>query len=286
MFSTAKLPRVIITWFLCSLLFSRSLKAELSPIDWQTQLYGGEYYEDIQVGAYGIASKHFLDNLAVTGELLYERYSDGERRYTFSGVGAHFLWEAGEFAKFGLVGSHSHDEYDYDKDFQDPNSEYVSNTLGLEGEINHDPLTLAMQVGGVSSDYYSSDYPYLSMDIYYWGAGNKWYARTAIRNSDKYKEYTLEGYRTFFAKGLPLTAYVGITHNNLSTEQEILTYHTQYDSVYAGCNIEFLTTTSSSWNLWFEGAKEESDSHLSVELIITFGPGVDAPYISAFGFTP
>jgi len=124
------------------------------------------------------------------------------------------------------------------------------------------------------------------MDVYYWGAEYLWYARGATRRSKNFKEYTIEGYRTFFADVLPVNLYAGATTNDLSTKEEIRSYHTSYDSVYTGCYIEFLTTSSSTWNLWVEAAKQDEDTIFSVELNVTFGPGADAPYISAFGFTP
>ena len=255
-------------------------------MDWETQLYGGAYYEDTRIGIYAIGSKSFLDDFTITAELLHERYREGVSDYDFSGVGGHLLWEVTDFARFGLVGSHSNDEYTYDSDFEDPNAEYTSDTLGLEGELNYDPVTLALQAGEISSDYYSNDHGYLSMDVYYWGAEYLWYARGAIRKTKNYDEYTIEGYRTVSANGLPLNLYLGATRNDLTTEEEIRTFHTRYDSFYAGCYIEFLTTDSSTWNLWVEAAKQDEDMVLSVELNITFGPGADVPYISAFGFTP
>jgi hypothetical protein len=123
------------------------------------------------------------------------------------------------------------------------------------------------------------------MDIYYWGAEYQWYARGATRQTKNYKENTIEGYRPFFADVLPVTLYVGATRNDLDTKEGIRTYHTNYDSVYTGGYIDFLTTSSSRWNLWVEAARQDEDTVFSVELNVTFGPGADAPYISAFGFT-
>jgi hypothetical protein len=251
-------------------------------MDWETQLYGGEYYEDQRIGAYGIASKSFLNNFSITGELLYERYSD----YNFSGVGGYLNWEATEFAKVGIVGSHSRSEYSFGSEYEDQNWEDVSKTLGLSTELNHEPATLAAQVGQIFNNSFNNDRYYLAMDIYYWGTDNKWYARGATRKTRNYKEYLIEGYRTFFADTLPVTLYVGANKNDLGSKEELRTYHTSYDSVYTGSYIDFLTTSSSRWNLWVEAARQDNDTVLSVELNIAFGPGVDAPYISAFGFTP
>ena len=273
-------------YFCCCFLVPCVVKAETSFIDWEAQLYGGDYYEDKRIAAYGVASRTLLDRFTIIGELLRERYREGASDYDFSGIGGHLLWEAAQFARFGVVGSHSHEEYTYEPDFDDPNAEYAVNILGLEGELNHDLLTLAVQIGEISSDYYSNDHTYVAADMYFWGAENRWYGRGAVRTTKNYEEYTVEAYRALLAKGLPITFYVGANRNDLTTEEEIRSYHTQYDSLYTGCYIEFATTTLSSWNLWVEAAKQETDMVLSVELNVTFGPGADTPYLSAFGFTP
>jgi len=277
----AKSTQVIIRCFCFSLVFPCIVKAENTFMDWEIQLYGGEYYEDKRTGAYSIASKSFPNDFSITGEILYERYSD----YDFAGIGGRLIWEATSFAKLGLVGSHAHEEYTFGSDFEDPESEVVSDTLALDAELNHDPVTLAVQLGRVFNDTYNNDRYYLSMDLYYWGAEYLWYARGATRQTKNYKEYTIEGYRPFFADVLPVTLYVGATRNDLGTKEEIRTYRTTYDSVYTGGYVDFLTTSSSRWNLWVEAARQDDDTVFSVELNVAFGPGADAPYISAFGFT-
>lgn len=276
--------QAIIGCFCFILAFPCIVKAENTFMEWETQLYGGKYYEDNRIGTYSIASKSLLNDFSMTGEILYERYND-DSDYNFAGVGGHLTWEATTFAKFGVVGSHSHEEYTFGPDFEDQELEVVSNTLGLESELNHEPVTLAAQLGRIFNNTYSNDRYYLSMDIYYWGAEYRWYARGATRQAKNYEEYTIEGYRTFFSNTLPITLYVGATRNDLGTKEEIRTFHTKYDSVYTGGYIDFLTTSSSTWNLWVEAAKQDEDTVFSVELNITFGPGADAPYISAFGFT-
>jgi hypothetical protein len=248
---------------------------------WEAQLYGGEYYKDTRVGAYGVASKSFLTDFSITGETLYERYND----YNFSGVGGHLTWDVTKFAKFGLVGTHSREEFSGDLDFDGHESEDISNTLGLETELNHDPVTLAVQFGRIFNNTYNNDRYYLSSDAYYWGAEYLWYLRGAVRRTKGFKEYTIEGYRTFFSDVLPIGLYAGVTRNDLSTEEELRNYHTTYDSVYAGSYIEFFSTSSSSWNLWTEAARQDGDSFFSIELNVAFGPGADAPHISAFGLT-
>jgi hypothetical protein len=256
--------------------------AEGSSTGWEVQLYGGEYYEDQRIGNNNIVSKTFLDKYSLVAEFLYERYDN----YNFTGIGGHLLLDVTDFARIGLVGSHSHEEYTFDADFEDRESEDVSDTLGLEAEINYAPVTFALQTGRIFNNSYNNDRYYLSSDIFFWGAEYIWYARGAVRKSKNYKEYTIEGYRTFFTGFLPVTLYAGTMINDLGTKEELRTYHTSYDSVYTGGYIEFLTTSSSSWNLWVEAAKQDEDTIFSVELNILFGPGANAPYISAFGFTP
>jgi hypothetical protein len=279
------LSLIVGSYIYCS--FPDEPLAETRSLGWETQLYGGRYYDDQRIGAYGIGSIPLPKDLSIIGEVLHERYRGDNGDYIYSGVGGHLLWEAGESTKVGLTGSYSTDEYDYDKSYQDPKSEYASHTVALEGEFSLDALTLAAQFGNLSSNYYGDDTRYLSSDVYYWGEGYRWYARGAIRASNYYKEYTLEGYQTFLVNEIPLNVYVGATRNDLSTKEEILTSHTRYDSFYTGCYIDLLTTASSNWNLWFDVTKQDPHTVFTLELTITIGSGVDgAPYISAFGFTP
>lgn len=253
-------------------------------LDWETQLYGGEYYEDTRIGAYSVVSKPIVNNLSLIGEILYEQYHD-DSDYNFSGIGGHLMWEATAVAKLGIVGSHSHEEYTFGPDFEDQELEVVSDIVGFASELNHNALTLAAQIGRVFNDSTNNDRYYLSMDLYYWGPEYLWYGRGAARRARNYTEYTIEGYRSFFSHHSPITLYAGVTKNDLGTQEEIRTFHTKYDSFYTGGYIELLSTNSSTCNLWLEVAKQDDDSVISVELNLTFGPGADAPYISAFGFT-
>jgi hypothetical protein len=259
-------------------------EVEAGFFDWQGELYGGRYYDDDRIGAYGIASLSGAGSLTVMGEVLGERYTDGYGDYDFSGLGAHLLWNVAEFARLGAVGSHSKEQYSYDQDFGERESDYVTDTVAVEAEIARGPVALAAQFGQTSSDYYRNDHGYFSIDAYYWGSEYSWYGRGAIRRTKNFEEYTLEAYRTFYLHGLPLTAYTGATRNDLTTKEEVLAYHTTYDAFYAGCYIEFATTASSAWNLWFEVSKQDTDTLFSIEINLTFGPGADAPYISSFGF--
>lgn len=283
---TATSRRPVIAYLCCGLLCPSILKADDNSPGWETQLYGGEYYSDKRLGAYAIASRSLFSEFSITGEALFERYHNGQGDYDFYGVGGHLLWEVTDFARFGVTGSHSHDSYDYSKEFEDPKSEYPTSAVGLEGELDSEPVTVAVQAGKASSDYYSGNHPYFAMDGYYWGDQYKWYARTAVRRSKQYKEYTLEGYRAVVAGTVPLTLYAGAARTRLSSKEELRTSRTRYDTWYTGTYIQVLTTSSSTWTVWAEAAREDNDSVFSLELNITFGPGVDGPYLSAVDFTP
>lgn len=259
-------------------------EAEAGFIDWQGEVYGGEYYEDNRLGAYGVASQSVAESFTAIGEVLGERYTDGYGDYDFSGMGAHLFWTVAEYARLGVVGSYSKEQYSYDPDFEQRKSEYSTDTLGIEAELSHGPVTFAAQFGQTSSDYYRNDHGYLSIDAYYWGNEYAWYGRGAIRRTKNFEEYTLEAYRTFSLYGLPFTAYTGATRNDLTTKEEVLAYHTTYDAFYAGCYIQFVTTASTAWNLWFEVSEQDKDTLFSIEIGLTFGPGADTPYLSAFGF--
>ena len=278
-----KFSQTIIRCSCINLFFTCFVKAENTFLDWETQLYGGQYYEDNRIAAYGIASKSFLDDFSITGEVLYENYRD----YNFSGIGGHLFWDVTNFTRFGLVGSHSHEEFTYDLGIEGQENGDLFNTLGLTAELNLGPVTLAVQRAKIINDDYNNDQYYLSMDIYYWGTEYRWYARGAIRRTQNYDEYSVEGYRTLLSNVLPTTLYIGATRSDLVTIEELQPYRTSYDSVYTGCYIEFLKTSSTRWNLWVEALKLEEETVYSVELNVAFGPGVvDAPYITAFGFSP
>jgi hypothetical protein len=270
----------------CGLLASAGSQADQTPPGWEGQLYGGEYYSDKRLGAYGVASKDLSSRFTVTTELLFERYHNGQGDYDFYGAGAHLLWRATEFARFGLTGSHLHDSYDFDDEFTDPKSEYTTNALGLEGEFTRESLTLAAQAGLADSDYYDDEHPYYAMDAYYWGDQYRWYARGAARHSKGYREVTLEAYRTLWPGDRSLTLYAGATRSDVRTREVFRTSRTQDDTVYTGGFIEFLATRSSRWSLWAEAARSDSDSFYTLELEISFGPGADAPWLSAVDFTP
>jgi hypothetical protein len=274
----------VILLYCCNLFFPCLAQAEDTGLAWGGQLYGGEYYKDNIIGAYGISSTSFGDDLTITGEILGERYHNRDRDYDLSGVGAHLLWKLSEFTKFGVAGSHADERFNYSDNFEGLKSKYLSNTLGLEGEFDHDPVALAAQAGKVANDNNGNYRRYFSINFFYWGAEHLWYVRSAIRKVKNYKEYILEGNRTLFADSFPTNLYVGTTQDDVITNDEILAPHRQYNSFYTGCNFQLIATSSSVWNLWAEAARQASDTILSVELNISFGPGVDAPYISALDY--
>ena len=108
--------------------------------------------------------------------------------------------------------------------------------------------------------------------------------RSAIRRVKDYKEYALEGSRSFFADSVPTDFYAGATQDHVITNAELLPHHGQYNSFYTGCNIQLLARNSSTWSLWAEAARQESETVVSVELNVSFGPGVSAPSISALDY--
>jgi hypothetical protein len=270
----------------CGLLPGTAAQAGATTPGWEGQLYGGEYYSDKRLGAYGIASQDVASRFTLSTEFLFERYHNGQGDYDFYGAGAHLRWTATEFARLGLTASHLHDSYDYDERFTDPQSEYTTNALGLEGEFTREALTLAAQAGMADSDYYDNRQPYYAADAYYWGHQYRWYARGAARHSKGYREITLEAYRTLWAGDRPLTLYAGATRSDVRTREALRTSRTQDDTVYAGGFIEFLNTPSSRWSLWAEAALGDSDQFYTLELNISFGPGADGPWLSAVDFTP
>ena len=82
-----------------------------------------------------------------------------------------------------------------------------------------------------------------------------------------------------------MTLYAGITRNDVRTVGELRTYHTIYESVYTGSYIDLFDLSAARWSLWLEASRQEGETILSAELNVTFGPGGDVPYISAFGFS-
>lgn len=271
--------------FCCNLMIPCLAKADDTAVTWSGQLYGGEYYKDDLIGGYAISSLSFSDDFIITGEILRERYHNNDRDYYLSGVGAHLLWRPSELTKVGVTGSHARERYSYGDFIEGLKYRYRTNTIALEGELDFDPVTLAAQAGKVANDDdYNKQHRYFSINLFYWGAEHLWYVRSAIRRISNYREFTLDANRTFFADSFPTSLYAGGTHDKLISNGEVLAPHGQYNSYYMGCNFQFITTASSAWSLWAEAARQSSETILSIELNISFGPGVDAPSISSLEY--
>lgn len=71
-FRYAKFTQALFRYFCFILVFPCIVKAENTFMDWEVQLYGGEYYEDKRIGSYSIASKSFLNDFSITGEFMSE----------------------------------------------------------------------------------------------------------------------------------------------------------------------------------------------------------------------
>ena len=268
----------------CNAFFPCLVKAEDASVEWGGQLYGGKYYKDNLIGAYGLVSAPFSGNLRISGEVLRERYRNHEYSYNISGVGAHIVWVTSSFTKFGLIGSHSRENYSFGTNIEGIKTNYLSNILGLEGEFGNDSLALAAQAGRVIDDDYSSRHRYFSVYFFYWGDLHLWNVRSGVRMVKNYQEYVLEGGYTFFADSFPTNLYVGTTRDNVFANDQSLSAPGQYNSVYTGCNLEFITTATSSWSLWVEASRQASETILSAELNISFGPSPVAPYNSALDY--
>ena len=281
----AGLGRAVVIFCCCNLYFPYLAMAEDTAMTWSGQLYGGEYYKDDLTGGYGISSIYFSDDFIITGEILRERYHNRDRDYYLSGVGVNLLWQPSEVTMLGVAGSHSRERYSYSDFIEGLKYRYRTNTIALEGELDYDPLTLAAQAGKVANDdEYNIQHRFYSIYLYYWGANHLWYASSSIRRIRNYREYTLEANRTFFADSRPISLYAGATRDKLISNVEIPAPVGQYNSYYMGCNLQFITTSSSAWSLWAEAARQSSETIMSVELIISFGPGVDAPAISTLDY--
>lgn len=277
--------------FFCNAFFPYLVHAEDAYVKWGGQLYGGKYYKDNLLGVYGLASAPApfgedltIYDLTISAEVLDERYQNHGYAYNLSGVGAHISWVVSEYTKFGLVGSHSREKYSFSTNGESIKTNYLSKTLGIEGEFGNDHLTLAIQAGGVHDDNYSNQHRYVSTNFFYWGDLHRWYIRSGVKRVKNYNEYSLEASYSFFSERFPANLYLGTTRDNVFANNDNLSAPGQYNSVYTGCNIEFLTTASTVWSLWGEAARQASETILSVELNISFGPNSKSLYSSAFDY--
>jgi hypothetical protein len=247
--------------------------AETSGLGWHAELYGGRYYDDSRAGAYLALSKDLNEKGTFIGEALLERYPD----YRFGGIGAHYLWPVGAIGDIGFVASQAWETYEF---FPGIGTDYQTQIVGVEWELETSHLAIAAQAGTYLKDYNDEKPEYFSADAYYWGAQYDWYVRGATRWASGSSLNLLEFYRSFFAKGHLVTAYAGVGTDDLS-----LASPGNKDSIYAGAYTEILSNSDSVLTLWFEAAAEDNETLLTIELNLSFGTGARTPYITAFGFS-
>lgn len=262
--------------FVLSLPFcSSELIAETDNLSWSAEVYGGRYYDDMRVGTYVATSSELDHGATIIGEALFESYDNPS--YEFAGIGAHILWPVGAFGEMGLVASQAWETYEFEPDIE---TNYETRTLGAEWELEQGPLVVAAQAGRILKDYADRKRNYFSADIYFWGEQLDWYLRGAVRRVSSESVYFMEGYRFFDMNGHAITAYAGMSTDDLDTPSPGST-----DAVYAGAYAELFSTQDSTLTLWIEAAREENDTLFTIELNLAFGPGARTPYITAFGFS-
>lgn len=252
---------------------SKTLNADKSQ--WQLEAYGGKYYASDRAAVYGAYTQPLLENLSVTLEALYEKVDD----YKFQGIGGHLFWQVTDKTRFGVVGSAAAEFYPFETYLADNlidsgEARYDISTAALELESNPGSFTIAAQAGRVfSQDHGSTDQNYSSIDIYYWGTDDyTWYLRGADRRAGNYALSFAEGYRSWATPSLPTTLYLGIATG-------------EYESVYAGAYLELASSELTSWTLDLGVGHTDDEWQLQLELYFMLGPGADAPYLSAFGFS-
>lgn len=255
--------------------YSSELVAETDNLSWGAEVYGGKYYDDRRVGTYVAASSELDHGATIIGEALFESYDNSD--YQFTGVGAHILWPVGVFGELGLVASQAWETYEFEPDIE---TDYETRTLGVEWELEQGPFAVAAQAGKILKDYADRKRNYLSADIYFWGEQYDWYLRGAIRRISNESLYYIEGYRVFDMKRHAVTAYAGMSADDLDNPSPGGT-----DAVYAGAYAELFSTQRTTLTLWVEAAREENDTLFTIELNLAFGPGARTPYITAFGFS-
>lgn len=252
---------------------SKTLNADKSQ--WQLEAYGGKYYDSERAAVYGAYTQPLHADLSVTLEALYEKVDD----YKFQGIGGHLLWQVTDNTRFGIVGSAAAEFYPFETYLGDTlidsgEVRYDLSTTALEVESNPGSFTIAAQAGRLfSQDHGSTDQSYSSIDIYYWGTDDySWYLRGADRRAVDYALSFAEGYRSWATPSLPTTLYLGIATG-------------EYESVYAGAYLELASSELTSWTLDLGVGHTDGEWQLQLELYFMLGPGADAPYLSAFGFS-
>jgi len=272
MTANRKLPRSLL-----SLLFIASnAQSENGVNDWLSksygELYGGQYYDDDRLGAYFVASNRGETGVTVIAEALYERYPE----YDFAGIGGHFLWPFSESGKAGFIASQAWETFEYAQSGERKNTDYRTNTAGIELEVETERLAFTAQGGKYFSGYDDKYRNYLASDVYFWGPETDWYLRAAVRRVSNDSIYMLEGYRSFHFSGHPITAYLGASTGDLENQEG--------DSIYGGAYLELFSTPNSTFSLWAEITEQDDETLLTLELNIAFGAVERAPYLTAFGF--
>ena len=248
-------------------------RAQTDELGWSGEIYGGEFYDDRRAGAYFAMSQSMAPGPTFIGEMLFERYTD----YDFAGLGAHFLWPIGTFGELGLSLSQAWETYEVDPNLV---SNYQTRMLGAEWEFEQGPFALALQAGKYLKDYSGNEPGYFSADAYFWGEQRDWYLRASTRRIADASLSLIEGYRLFQAYEHAVTAYAGVSRDDLDTITP-----GSADSVYVGAYMDLFSTPKTNLSLWFEAAKQEDDTLLTIELNLAFGPGARTPYITAFGYS-
>jgi len=254
-------------------IYAPELMAENEGVSWAGELYGGKYYDDSRVGLYLVSSAQWDNGATFIGEVLHENYTD----YEFNGVGAHLLWPVSTFGDVGLVVSQAWESYE---DGSNVDTDYQTRTLALEWELEQGQWAVAVQAGKYLKDYDGREPEYLSGDLYFWGNQHDWYLRGATRRISGASFNLFEGYRVFKLNAHAVTAYVGMSADDLSFDSP-----GKDDSVYAGTYAEVFSTPGATLSIWVEAAAEDNDTLFTIELNLAFGAGARTPYITAFGFS-
>jgi hypothetical protein len=251
-----------------------SIAVMAEQLQWQLEAYGGNYYGSDHAALYGVFTQPLPVNLSVTLEAFYEKVDD----YKFQGIGGHLLWHVTDNTQFGIVGSAGVESYPFytylgetliDRD----DERYDLSSTAFELESNLESLTIAAQVGRFFlEDHGSTHRDYSSIDAYYWGTDYTWYLRGVDQRTGDDALSFVEGYRSWAAPSLPTTLYLGLATG-------------EYESVYAGAYVELASSEYSSWTLDLGAGYTDGEWQLQLELYLLIGPGAEAPYITAFGFS-
>ena len=241
---------------------------------WEIEMYGGNYYGADRAAIYGAFTTALPFDAALTLEALGEKTDD----YRFEGVGGHLLWWVSDESRLGVVGSIGKETYPVEIYVDDAlvghaDADRDLSTVALEAEVGRDAFTLSAQVGQIlSPDQTIDEDIYSSIEIYYWDLPDGWYLRGVDQRTDGQALTFVEAYRPWLAMNVPGTLYLGAS-TGVS------------EFYYAGSYLELLDRGNSQIYLDIGGGYSKSGWSLQLELYVTLGPGADAPYISAFGYS-